>query len=578
MLPTLWFVYDGFRMRNIPASILIKYSPLFRIISNTGPFKGPFRCKHLIELSTVYGQEWSRELLVLNPGLKRLVWGGPYHRRIETLEQQQEWELELKALMGLENLDVLRTSGFSLGEGLFVKVLQNNANRLSNLQVSTVEGVTSIAGLELPYLTELQIAFGGTDSPALVDLVRCCPRLQKLSLIGSRTRSPVATPLNPHASTHLNTIGSSNNNNINNNNDMTVGSNEFQIERLAQNIEQCCPALQSIKFSSSILSSSSSSSSTSNTLNTLPQSNQYFLHDVESALLVNACKRLESFSADMATLDHALTEALVGQRKSLQSLTLSFLNTMNVHYHPPPPHHNPQQQHEMMDQHMREDRIREIHCMRRLKASLPKLKELNLFWDKGLMTTGATAETTGMTHTHVLPQSLQEEVATFLEEPWSCLDLETLHISGIMPPPLSSSFNSTLASSPSTAITTEASTDTGLENRVSAKVGSGPSYDGLKSQTLVAIVTQNSSSSSSDGGWQPQMQSRQLSKSSSSSSLHSNYSGSSNTNLLPEASSSSNSSEAERMQSLVLALNLSPLTRLRNFSLNHAVYQKSSAH
>ncbi|KAF9177493.1 hypothetical protein BGZ51_007262 [Haplosporangium sp. Z 767] len=352
LLPTLWYLYDGYSMRNIPQNILIKYSPLFRIISNTGPFKGPFLCKNLIELSTVYGQEWSRDLLVSNPGLKRLVWGGPFHRRIETLEQQQEWELELKALMGLENLDEFRTSGFSLGEGIFVKVLRNNAARLSNLVMSTVAGVTSIEGLELPHLSELQVTFGCPESPALVDLVRCCPRLQRLSLVGSKIKSFSPAPHHHHNNHHFQAAA-------------TNDQSDFEVLRLAKNIAECCPELSSIKFSTT--TGLPPPSSLAHALRS-----HCFLNGAECAALVDATRRLEHFSADLLTLDFALTEALVGQRASLKSLKLSIHGgasaTTSVGEN---------------DMYHATERIKEIHCLRRLKASLAALEELSLTLDYG---------------------------------------------------------------------------------------------------------------------------------------------------------------------------------------------------
>ncbi|KAF9436893.1 hypothetical protein BGZ76_002653 [Entomortierella beljakovae] len=405
LLPTLWYVYDGFWMRNVPSKVLVKNSHLFRIISNTGLFKGPFHCKNLIELSTVYGQEWSRDLLVTNPGLKRLVWGGPYYRRIETLEQQQEWQLELKALMGLENLDVLKTSGFSLGEGIFVKVLMNNA-KLSNLTLSTVEGVTSIDGLELPFLTELHITFGGTESPALVDLIRCCPRLQKLSLTGSRARkltsittttTAITTPgNNPQGNTTPN-------NNNNNNNNSTNNKEIFQIERLAQNITECCPELSSIKFTSNYNISPSSAGQ--------PLTHS-FLFDHEFASLINACRRLESFSAEMITLDYALTEALVAQQ-NLTALTLTV--------------------HDSSLGYSVSDRQRELHCLRRLKSSLEQLKELNLTWDRGVVTPTLSLSIAEGTRVFISPQheKIREELEAFLSEPWGSMDLRSLSLNGL---------------------------------------------------------------------------------------------------------------------------------------------------
>ncbi|KAG0211234.1 hypothetical protein BGX28_008301 [Mortierella sp. GBA30] len=397
LLPILWYLYDGYRMRNVPPEILVKYSPYFRIITSTGPFKGPFCCRNLIELSTVYGQEWSRDLLISNPGLKRLVWGGPFHRRIETLEQQQEWELELRALMGLENLDEFRTSGFSLGEGIFVKVLRNNAARLSNLTLSTVAGVTSIEGLELPHLTELHLTLGCAESPALVDLVRCCPRLQRLSLMGSMANKTSSSPP-AHMHQQLNPA----NNNNNNNNDNSL--KDFEITRLARNIVECCPELSSIKFTTSSYPS----------IFPVHRSNgsQCFLSGMECALIVNAAHRLETFSADLLTLDYTLTEALVAHGPSLKSLFLSFYRI------------------DYLDLSSdvstnASNRTREAHCLRRLKASLYRLRELSLTWDESWTSAQATSE--------MMPEE-REEVIAFLEEPWaSRQDLSYVYICGMFP-------------------------------------------------------------------------------------------------------------------------------------------------
>ncbi|KAF9909412.1 hypothetical protein EC991_008551 [Linnemannia zychae] len=449
LLPTLWYLYDGYRMRNIPPSILSRYSPYFRIITSTGPFKGPFQCKNLTELNTVYGQEWSRALLVSNPGLKRLVWGGPFSRRIETLEQQQEWQQELKVLMGLENLDEIRMSGFSLGEGIFVKLLRNNASSLSNLAMTTVAGVTSIEGLELPHLTELQVTFGCAESPALLDLVRCCPRLQRLSLLGSKTRASAAF-VPPHHQQHQQIQ------------QLHAGEHSQELDsevvRLAQNITECCPELTHIKFTTT--------STTGGAQTNAVFRNQSFLQGPELALIANACRRLEGFTAELATLDLALTSALMAHSSTLRSLSLTFHETD-------------------LEAARIVDRTREMNSLRRLKASLSRLQDLHLDWAGRLSanitlagvtattgrsttvlstpasvpamtlptdmigvaplspaahlgvavatTTNPAAETANGDETNVGRNAfaVQEEVAAFLEEPWASLELETLRLHGM---------------------------------------------------------------------------------------------------------------------------------------------------
>ncbi|KAG0380024.1 hypothetical protein BGX24_010534 [Mortierella sp. AD032] len=447
VLPTLWYLYDGYRMRNIPPAILSRYSPYFRIITSTGPFKGPFQCKNLTELNTVYGQEWSRALLVSNPGLKRLVWGGPFSRRIETIEQQQEWQLELKVLMGLENLDEIRMSGFSLGEGIFVKLLRNNASSLSNLAMSTVAGVTSIEGLELPHLTELQVTFGCAESPVLLDLVRCCPRLQRLSLLGSKTRASAAF-VPPHHQQH------------HQGQQMHAGEHSQELDsevvRLAQNISECCPELTHIKFTTT--------STTGGAQTNAVFRNQSFLQGPELALIANACRRLEGFTAELATLDQALTSALMAHSSTLKSLSLTFHETD-------------------LETTRMVDRTREMNSLRRLKASLSHLQDLHLDWagrlSANIALAGATATVTATTAVGsttvlstpasvpatipstgttigVVPQptaatattnpaaeaaedmdvgrntfAVQAEVTAFLEEPWASMNLEVLRLHGM---------------------------------------------------------------------------------------------------------------------------------------------------
>lgn len=476
LLPILWFVYDGFRMRNVPAQVLVKYSHLFRIITNTGSFKGPFHCRNLIELFTVYGQEWSRELVVKNPGLKRLVWGGPYHCRIETLEQQQELVLELKALMGLERLDALKTFGFSLGEGLFVKLLRNNASQLSNLTLSTIEGVTSIEGLELPYLTELHITFGGTESPALVDLVRCCPRLQILSLTGSRSKSSAPPAV---ANPNLNNNGNNSTSSL----DGNPGNKGFQIDRLAQNISECCPELSAIHFTSSNTS--------------LTQ--RCFLEDQEYAMLVNASQRLESFSADMVTLDYGLTEALVSQRHSLKTLSLLF-------------HDSTSEEHQIEINH-----VREIHCARRLKASLARLNDLTFTRDKTFL---STLDDTAVTRS---ASELQEEIIAFVQEPWGCIDLRSLTLGGIP-------FTKT------------------QHPFVSAPAPTVPSLSDADAPGT--LLSSSSSSSSTMAGWRLKL-----------STDHS-------------SSESSNDAQAQDLLRELLLLNTRPLTKLRSLRLDQATYER----
>ncbi|KAF9581529.1 hypothetical protein BGW38_001418, partial [Lunasporangiospora selenospora] len=367
---------------------------------------GPFHCKNLVELSTVYGQEWSRELIISNPGLRRLAWGGPFSRRIETLEQLREWEQELKAVLVLGNLDQLSTSGFSLGEGIFVKVLTNNASRLRKLAVSTVAGVTSLQGLELPHVVDLHVTFGATtdSAPALVDLVRCCPKLQHLSLAGSKPHRPNAPMHHPFMGQPLPNNNNNNihhNNNINNtnNNNNNIPNNagtllpspappndEFDMMRLAQNLAECCPDLVSIVFSSD--------------KSNMVQS-QGFLTSAECAALVRSAPRLQNFVAEIPVLEDGLVSALMSRQETLQSLRLYLKKT------------------ELEHDTTIVDRAREMRCVRLLKSTaFARLEHLCLKWDVDLAD----------------HQEELQQLDMFVEEPWShalTMSLRKLEIAGL---------------------------------------------------------------------------------------------------------------------------------------------------
>ncbi|KAF9137310.1 hypothetical protein BGX30_010366 [Mortierella sp. GBA39] len=569
-LPTLWYLYDGYRMRNIPSTILSRYSPYFRIITSTGTFKGPFQCKNLTELNTVYGQEWSRALLVSNPNLRRLVWGGPFSRRIETLEQQQEWQLELKVLMGLENLDEIRMSGFSLGEGIFVKLLRNNASSLSNLAMSTVAGVTSIEGLELPHLTELQVTFGCAESPALLDVVRCCPRLQRLSLLGSKTRASAAFVPPHHQQQHQQQEHQAG---------QQVQELGSEVVRLAQNIAECCPELSHIKFTTT--------STTGGAQTNAVFRNQSFLQGPELALIANACGRLEGFTAELATLDQALTSALMAHSSTLKSLSLTFHET------------------DLETNTRIVDRTREMISLRRLKASLSNLQDLHLDWAGRLSanivpppgaTTGTTTRVFTTTTAPVLstpasgpaatiathpptgpigvaPQTtpttaaaagpaanlavnaeemtmmyagrnafaVQEEVAMFLEEPWASLELETLRLHGMF-----------RSAPPTPTLTAGPAEDEDEDDGVSMTVGDkGKEKMKKKKAKVVWRLAKGDHSGATSSPHHHHLQ------------LNS---------VASEGSSKSSSTKAEQQTRLLE--NVTGLTRLRHLCFNYTTYER----
>jgi len=234
---------------------------------------------------------------------------------------------------------------------------------------------------------------------------------------------------------------------------------DSEVVRLAQNIAECCLELTHIKFTTT--------STTGGAQTNAVFRNQSFLHGPELALIANACSRLEGFTAELATLDLALTSALMAHSNTLKSLSLMFhetdLETTRV-----------------------VDRTREMKSLRRLKASLSQLQDLHLDWAGRLSAniappssspspTAAATITTTATGIGAIPgilstpasvpatmiapppagaigvattattsveeagemnmgrnaYSVQEEVAAFLEEPWASLNLEILRLHGM---------------------------------------------------------------------------------------------------------------------------------------------------
>jgi predicted nucleic acid-binding protein len=232
--------------------------------------------------------------------------------------------------------------------------------------------------------------------------------------------------------------------------------------------------------------------------------------DQECAILVNACRKLESFSTAILTLDHGLTEALVNQRHTLKSLSLTFLETVEE------------------DLRARISHVKEIHCLQRLKASLPRLEDLTLSMDQDFWRTWL-AQDLGITSYYTRGASgLREGVAAYMEEPWACLDLKTLSLKGF---PLGSTKGLMMASgepssSPSSSLPSSSSSSTPV-------AGSAPN----SSRVL--------SPSSTMASWQP----------------------------VKDPSENNPAGEDVMAQNFQL-LNIASLTKLKSLSLNQNSYER----
>ncbi|GJJ72176.1 hypothetical protein EMPS_04533 [Entomortierella parvispora] len=223
MLPTLWYMFDHSFMRNLPESIMFKYSPHFRILGLNYPVSvtlpttststattttTPLRslsCTWLIDLR-IYGNEPScRDLLHVNPQLQKILWAGTTEYSDDSIPV-----VEPNLLKGLTDLRWLRLCEWDLGrEGALLPMLQAVQNTLTVLRLdsfcggegvlpdplpATAENSPFLApdhgisdGSPSPWLRikELTMDLQFTLSHQLIDLVAFCPLLEDLTLIAA---------------------------------------------------------------------------------------------------------------------------------------------------------------------------------------------------------------------------------------------------------------------------------------------------------------------------------------------------------------------------------------------------------
>ncbi|KAI8598851.1 hypothetical protein EDD21DRAFT_381309, partial [Dissophora ornata] len=200
LLPILWEVYDGDKMRHIPNEIIIKYSLRFRVVIDL-MHPGPLHCAALQFFETSHDNAFAFDFLKqTKPRISTFRFSGTDHRlsipESDVPEASRGDSLCLADIpTDITGLDL--TTWLITDESNFLRFL-TRYHSLSTLSLSSVSGFHRFPSAG-PLLTEtsppapvllhtvktLHLTFVGGSSHALLEMVKCCPSLERLYIIGS---------------------------------------------------------------------------------------------------------------------------------------------------------------------------------------------------------------------------------------------------------------------------------------------------------------------------------------------------------------------------------------------------------
>ncbi|KAF9155928.1 hypothetical protein BG015_007959 [Linnemannia schmuckeri] len=193
LLPVLWYTYIYESMKRASQEVLVRNSPLLRILDAHSDLPSPFHCTNLLELTILQGVldlDAQRQLVRTNPGLRVLRWDGPY----------TQVPLNPQDFVHLKRIRSLVISHWVGGDGALAKVLTEVSGSLVKLDLGWIQGMekSDLAakvsagegsvkkrtdGLVLPYLETFISSCSWPKGPDPSDLVQCCPNLKSCDTI-----------------------------------------------------------------------------------------------------------------------------------------------------------------------------------------------------------------------------------------------------------------------------------------------------------------------------------------------------------------------------------------------------------
>ncbi|KAF8929901.1 hypothetical protein BGZ58_008614 [Dissophora ornata] len=276
LLPILWRFYDGALMRYAPLAVLQANSVYFRSFRDQlGHYhSGPFFATNLRQLIISRQHDWAVPFMLSNPGLQHLTWTGLGH----SLQDR-----EYSALMNLRILRDLCLSNWNLS-GRQLALILCASPRLLRLSLSFVDGVQDLDGMLILFaLEEISLGYVPANSQCLLELVRHCPSLRRISFLGT-----------------------------------WIPEQDRDLLTLCTRMRCCCPDLCSIQFVASY---------------SFGTDNFNMLEDFEYAALVQSAQSLNYFAADIPCLGSMLTKSLISQFESLVAVDLCIRRRIH-HQHP----------------------------------------------------------------------------------------------------------------------------------------------------------------------------------------------------------------------------------------------------
>ncbi|KAG0051807.1 hypothetical protein BGZ83_003283 [Gryganskiella cystojenkinii] len=359
LTPVIWYVYSGSVMRSIPKSVIVKNSRHFRIFLNDRSFSGPFECRHLKELVISWCDGELLPLVQANArSLTSLTWKGsssPSPMRVIRLPRL-DYNLLLKMAPNLRDLSL---SHWTISSVEFVHLIQR-CRHLTTLNLSAIDWIdlppdetlhrsasphgnpTTLESYHRPKedpsaLKYLRLDISVSKENAFVSLIHnCCSDLESLTLYSECADD---------------------------------------MRSLIPVLRESCPKLATMEYVSRFSSALEGHDN---------------LTDKDYADLVNCCRSgIKSLTVDIPWLDRAMTDALLQQSRTLETLNLRFYDQRP----PDLPSRN-------------SDYICMVlqHCFR--------LKHLSLVFTP-------------------FPLS-NEEMMQLFDQPWACRDLETLVLSDVI--------------------------------------------------------------------------------------------------------------------------------------------------
>ncbi|KAF9164823.1 hypothetical protein BGX21_011120 [Mortierella sp. AD011] len=369
LMPVIWYIYNGFVMRSIPKEVVIKNSRHFRVFFHDRSFSGPFECKHLKALSISW---WDTTLLPLieanTDSMENLVWKGSPASSPTRPTTLSDLDYDLLSRMTC-TLEELQLSHWTISSRKFIQLL-SSCKRLTRLYLTAVEWVDDDFdpnGLESPTGSPLSLQPSSPQSPQSPSLPISVTDTMYQQQPGQGISDLRLDISVSREGAFVDLVRS-----CPDLENFALYSESTQDPRMLVHVlREHCPKLSGIEY---VLRFSSA------------LGGYDYMSDSEYSDLILCARQLKTLKIDIPWLDDAMVSALIMQSSTLESLSLRF-------------------------QMQRSLPMRDADNICKILKYCTRLKNLSIVFS---------------------PHSLgRDETLRLFNEPWKCLDLETLELTDV---------------------------------------------------------------------------------------------------------------------------------------------------